>query len=202
MDFPRCFLIRYNTFAEAHTSDLPTVPPLRPVRLSNVSGSAVGGFQLEVRMRETRPIEVRFEEHVDRTGKEPSTFWDGTISSPCWKWIGARHPAGYGIIRHAGTGRLQLAHRFAYEANIGPIPEGLEIDHKCRNPECTNPEHLEPVTHQINCLRGNAPAAIAHRKGECTRGHKMTPENVYRVMVAGSPILRCKICTLAYQEKQ
>jgi hypothetical protein len=55
------------------------------------------------------------------------------------------------------------AHRFAYELLVGPIPEGLVIDHLCRNRRCVNPAHLEPVTAEENWRRGDAPSAISTR---------------------------------------
>lgn len=87
----------------------------------------------------------------------------------CWEWGGIRQPNGYGVIHHEGTG--SRTHRVAYEAWVGPIPEGLHIDHLCRNKACFNPEHLEPVTHAENMRRT--------RRGVCTNGHELTDENIY-----------------------
>lgn len=69
----------------------------------------------------------------------------------CWLWP-TRNGRGYGSFgRHAqGGGR---AHRVVYEMIVGPIPEGLELDHACRNVSCVNPGHLEPVTHAVNMRR-------------------------------------------------
>jgi len=70
----------------------------------------------------------------------------------CWIWVAARdNGSGYGRLTH--NGRLQLAHRLAYEAWVGPIPAGLEIDHLCRVKGCVKPSHLEPVTHAENTRR-------------------------------------------------
>lgn len=69
----------------------------------------------------------------------------------CWEWTGLKNVRGYGRINVAGT--MQLAHRATYSALRGPIPEGLELDHLCRNPSCVNPDHLEPVTHAENVRR-------------------------------------------------
>lgn len=75
-------------------------------------------------------------------------------NSGCWVWK-RPSPNGYGLLRV--NGRQTLAHRSFYEMHIGPIPEGLSLDHLCRNPACVNPKHLEPVTQKINTIRGLAP---------------------------------------------
>lgn len=69
----------------------------------------------------------------------------------CWPWIGAIMPTGYGSIRVRKT--VRLAHRVAYELLIGPIPDGLTIDHLCSVRHCVNPHHLEPVTRAENNRR-------------------------------------------------
>ena len=71
----------------------------------------------------------------------------------CWVWIGARNKAGYGSTSAGKRNKSMLAHRRSYEALVGPIPEGLEIDHLCFNTSCINPEHLEPVTSAENQRR-------------------------------------------------
>ena len=69
--------------------------------------------------------------------------------TPCWIWLGAKDPLGYGRFRNR-----TIAYRFSYEQVKGSIPDGLELDHLCRVPSCVNPDHLEPVTHHENLLRG------------------------------------------------
>src|SRR5580765_9084 len=85
-------------------------------------------------------------------------------SDSCWNWQGSISPKGYGRFR-ASQG--SLAHRYAYELLIGRVPEGLILDHPCRNLKCVNPAHLEPVTHRVNLLRGVGIAAICARKIHC-----------------------------------
>jgi hypothetical protein len=75
-------------------------------------------------------------------------------------WTGAKSKNGYGHFRTSGD-KLHYAHRFAYELLIGPIPEGLQLDHLCRNRACVRPEHLEPVTHVENIRRSDLQAARA-----------------------------------------
>lgn len=78
--------------------------------------------------------------------------------------------------------RRPLVHRVAYELWVGPIPEGLQLDHLCRQPRCFNPVHLEPVTSNENTMRSPvAPAAINARKTHCKRGHLYDEANTYRI---------------------
>src|SRR3974390_3113329 len=74
--------------------------------------------------------------------------------TPCWLFQGAKSVGGYGRIQLTCSRTLALAHRVAYELFVGPIPDGLEIDHLCRNPACVNPTHLEPVTEKVNAESG------------------------------------------------
>lgn len=86
----------------------------------------------------------------------------------CWVFTGSRNVKGYGRIgiRRPGHGRSILAHRLAYELAKGPIPEGLEVDHLCRNRACVNPDHLEAVPHITNVRRGSRATSPT-----CIRGH-------------------------------
>lgn len=80
-------------------------------------------------------------------------FWPRVDVGLCWVWLGS-HDRGYG---HFGVdGGYVRAHRWAWEALVGPIPPGLVLDHLCRNPSCVNPDHLEPVTRAENTRRGIA----------------------------------------------
>jgi hypothetical protein len=79
--------------------------------------------------------------------------WIPEPNSGCWLWMGAHNELGYGLIRREG--KTVKAHRFAYEREKGKIPDGLALDHLCRNPCCVNPCHLEAVTHAENQRRAN-----------------------------------------------
>lgn len=79
--------------------------------------------------------------------------------SGCWLWVGECNDNGYG--RFSVKGRKVYAHRSSYEIHVGPIPEGLHIDHLCRVRNCVNPEHLEPVTRSENVRRGIRARAAA-----------------------------------------
>ncbi|HXH88256.1 MAG TPA: HNH endonuclease signature motif containing protein [Gaiellaceae bacterium] len=94
---------------------------------------------------------------------------------PCWEWMGARHPRGYGSLRVNGKGAR--AHRYSYELLVGDVPEGLVIDHLCRNTSCVNPAHLEAVTQRENVLRGEGLAAQQVKRTHCPRGHEYDEAN-------------------------
>lgn len=104
-------------------------------------------------------------------------FWskvDRRADDECWPWLGTMNGQGYGQFYRFG--RRTGAHRAAYELLIGPIPEGLEIDHVkargCERLDCVNPAHLEAVPHWINNVRSNSPSAINAKKSRCPSGHE------------------------------
>lgn len=109
----------------------------------------------------------------------------------CWLWTASTNK-GYGQIRLGGSSRkMLLAHRVAYEMLVGPIPEGLQLDHLCRVTLCVNPKHLEPVTLQENVLRGENFIAKKARQTECLRGHPLSGANLY---TDSKGYRKCKIC--------
>jgi hypothetical protein len=116
----------------------------------------------------------------------------------CLIWGRAKHKDDYGFVR-TPSGRSELAHRVAWRIAQGhEIPEGMVLDHLCRNTRCVNPTHLEPVTSRENTLRGNSPNVRTRQKQECKRGHPYTGDNI-RLALEGKRGVRrmCRKCFLA-----
>lgn len=115
-------------------------------------------------MTELIPLEHRFWDKVDR-GAE----------AECWPWTGAiDEETGYGRIgRGRRTDGVGSAHRVSWEINVGPIPEGMTVDHTCLIRHCVNPSHLQIVTHAVNS--GLAKGRWTH----CIHGHEFTEANTY-----------------------
>ena len=118
----------------------------------------------------------------------PLRFWRKirVLDNGCWEWTAGRQkPQGYGFFRWRGKGGY--AHRLAYEALIGPIPEGLQSDHLCRYTACASPFHIEPVTPRENTLRSSSLAALNAKKTVCPKGHPYT-------YITPSGSRQCRVC--------
>lgn len=107
-------------------------------------------------------------------------IWAKTMTIPecgCYVFMGADNGNGYGVIGTGDGKKMGLVHRVAYERLVGPIPEGLDLDHKCRVRLCWNPDHVEPVTRQINLLRGIGLPAQQIKRTHCPQGHPYDAQN-------------------------
>jgi len=120
----------------------------------------------------------------------------GPEPTPCWIWLGSTDSSGYGTIKIQG--KTWSTHKLAYVCIKGPVPEGLELDHKCSNTRCFNPEHLEPVTHQINIARGNS-GRVFREKTHCPKGHPYDEVNtMWTTTKETNKLVRnCRICKRA-----
>lgn len=129
-------------------------------------------------------IAPRFWARVDRSGGPHA----------CWPWTGALHSSGYGVLwgGRDDARRWLRAHRVAYELLVGPIPDGMQLDHLCRNRRCVNPAHLEPVTLVENVMRGVGVGPTNAAKTHCPRRHPL-PER-------GGP--RGRICLPCKRRRQ
>lgn len=119
-----------------------------------------------------------------------------SVVGGCWQWTGGTRSTGYG---HFWDGRRDVsAHRWSYEHHVGPVPDGLVLDHLCRNRLCVNPDHLEPVTNRENVLRGDSAHVI--NGGTCKAGHVMDEENTYHR--PGTNWTDCRACHRDRQAKR
>jgi hypothetical protein len=120
-------------------------------------------------------------------------FWpkvQGGDVTTCWIWTASRTRSGYGRFS-ISAGKWMTAHRWAYEALIAPVPDGLDLDHLCRTRACINPWHLDPVTRKVNLSRGDH---WWNGKTHCAHGHELTEANAYRTPDGHR---ECRVCRLA-----
>jgi len=104
-------------------------------------------------------------------------FWSKIVKGANGCWDYANQPKSvYPLFKWNGT--HTTAHRIAYEEFFGPIPEGLTVDHLCKNTRCVNPAHLEAVSAKVNALRGQGPCAKNLHKTHCKHGHPFEGENL------------------------
>lgn len=125
-------------------------------------------------------------ERVDEFERLNSYFGTRIIEDPTTGcWVGQWKPLHHGYMRVRVNQKPHAAHRWVYELMVAEIPEGLELDHLCRNTSCVNPEHLEPVSRAENMRRT--------RWETCLRGHALTDDNVYWHKRGGRT---CRTCTI------
>lgn len=158
---------------------------------------SVGGCSAEVRGRGLcNSHYLRRRRHGDvaaggmsKLAPAAERFWSRvSVTESCWIWGGALDRLGYARF-NAGDGTKPMVHRWSYEQLVGQIHDGLELDHLCRVRNCVNPEHLEPVDHRTNSLRGRTVSAVNARKTHCKRGHplgELTPGRERRCLPCAS----------------
>lgn len=146
------------------------------------------------------PLKVAFNRSIK--GDIESRFWDKVAvdDSGCWLWQASKFVDGYGRFR--ADGETRHAHRWAYERFVGPVPEGLQIDHLCRTRHCVRPSHMEPVTPAENFHRGAGRGASLCEPGQyllktCRNGHDMSGDNI--VFDGGR---RCRSCRNAWYRER
>lgn len=131
--------------------------------------------------QQNKPIETRFFEKVEKDA-----------DTGCWNWTGATFTSPGGLkYAQFSDKKTVRGSRWAYEHWNGPIPEGYEIDHLCRNTLCVNPQHLEAVTPQENRRRSNNTYWVAHYTNVCKNGHEIVGDNR---MDDSRGRKRCRVC--------
>lgn len=157
-------------------------PPTIPASVISVNGRLYRNSPLNNRGKPRKRLSPLVCATKDMPVMDRIALWTRKDEgSGCWVWTGrTRGSRGgeYGDL--VIDGRRVAAHRAAYEAAVGPIPDGLVIDHLCRNRLCCNPEHLEPVTPRVNVLRGDTIVARNAAKTHCQRGHAFDEANTIR----------------------
>jgi hypothetical protein len=118
--------------------------------------------------------------------------------SGCWVWQGDKGDRGYG--RFKSEKRRFAAHRWSYEHFVGPIPDGLVLDHLCRVHACVNPAHLEAVTQQENTHRGVSPVAVHAKQTICTNGHDLSEPHAVWIDRHGWRV--CRACDRERKERK
>lgn len=121
-----------------------------------------------------------------------------TQSGDCWQWTATLTEKGYArFARRNSNGKRIRSHRFAYEYYVADIPEGLTLDHLCRNKSCVNPWHLEPVPNSVNVARRYDPNVTQVRdweNGTCTNGHNLSVVGYYKKIRNGRLSPECRGC--------
>lgn len=165
-------------------------PPVRGERNLRLGGKAVNSFQPDD-ARLPKRFRIKFE------------IRDCGYATPCWAWIAGKGGKGYGQFQEK-TKKAVSAHLYCYRVLVGPVPDGLTLDHLCRNRCCCNPAHVEPVTLGENVLRGVGDPAQNARKTHCKHGHPFSGSNLYIEKMTGYRV--CRVChlrlTAAYRLKK
>lgn len=116
------------------------------------------------------------------------------LGTPCWPWKRVQktgYARGYGRFQLQSDSRNIMAHKASYEHFVGPVPEGLELDHLCRNRRCVNFAHLEAVTHAVNVARGDA-GLYQMQKTHCPSRHDYSEANT---LITRSGKRSCRACS-------
>lgn len=142
-------------------------------------------------MSETRTVRGVTGPFVKYGERRDSPGWI-VADNGCHIWTGTRNSYGYGVLRRGGHQRHM--HRIRYEREVGPVPEGMQLDHfACNDRLCCNPAHVRPVTQRENLLRGDTVVAAAAARTHCPKGHPLSGDNLSRALLRVGK-RRCATC--------
>lgn len=146
------------------------------------------------RVRVTGEIGPNFLKKRPDRSLDPYWFWiKVNKTKSCWEWGGAKNNTGYGTVNW--DEKSVTAHVLGYKLQGHKIPKGLSLDHLCRNRACVRADHLEPVTHRENILRGISPSALHAKKTHCQKGHPFSGKNLsIRLKENGTKMRQCRTC--------
>lgn len=135
-------------------------------------------------MHISNTLERRFYENVNKT-------------ETCWIWTGWKNKRGYGSLHTGPKKKQERAHRISVVLSGREIPEGMYVDHICKNPSCVNPDHLRVVTPRVNALENSeAPSAKNAKRTHCMKGHELTPDNVNKKLYGMYGWRHCRTCQM------
>jgi len=143
------------------------------------AGSVAGVTDEQLARELAEQIPKRIAARIDQRGPEE-----------CWPWTGKLTEKGYARI--CLNGRRTTVHRYLYEVYVGPVPNGLVLDHLCRVRHCVNPAHLEPVSNRENVLRGIGPTAVNAKRVYCLFGHLFDEANTMKARNGGRLCRTCR----------
>jgi hypothetical protein len=150
------------------------------------------------RLKRHGDVSVALKDHTPAVERW-KTSYEVNAETGCWNWTGPIYKGqGHGFIQD-GAAKRYMAHRFVWEQIVGPIEDGLVLDHLCKNKRCVNPEHLEAVTQGINGLRGGIDGGNA-AKTHCPAGHEYTEANTYINPATGWR--QCRACLRALMRRK
>jgi hypothetical protein len=118
------------------------------------------------------------------------------LDTGCWVWVASAKTRGYGAVTVSHEHGTMLAHRLSYLIHVGRIPDGMELDHLCRNRACVNPEHLEPVTTAEN---GRRARPFRQKPTHCPQGHAYAEHG--RLYPSGQSYI-CLPCKAEYTRRR
>ncbi len=176
-----------------------SIKPFKKCKFDGCKGRVVGRGYCPGhydQLKNGKPLIKLYQKHR-KSGTPPRIICDEVycpnhdLFGPCHVYRGGKDSNGYGLVR--ADNKNTRAHQYVWVKEIGPIPEGLVIDHQCRNRGCCNTDHLRAVTHQVNMTENIVGASwqLGKAKTHCLRGHCYNEENT---IISKMGTRQCRAC--------